>query len=170
MTRRRVWVAVLAMSALAMGAAGAQGHPLHEPPDSGDVTIYDPVQAWAGESTGSAVQLAHHLYEAQVYDECDPPFCDAFALKVGPGAKKLEIKVADPGGWTEVQIRDESGAEVFYSTGDADVPTVWRVKNPKAGTYMIEVLTDALAPAPAGDPSYEAVAKLDDGVATPLPE
>lgn len=160
----------LAAAVLAVAAPAASAHPLHEAPQTGEVTIHEPFTQWTGEAAGSVVQLAHHLYEAQLVDECDSRFCDEFLLTVGPGAKKLEIGVEDPGGYTEVQIRDEAGNEVFFSTGDADVATVWRKKNPPAGKYLVEVLTDALAPAPAGDASYEAYAKLDDGIATPLPD
>lgn len=172
MTSSRLRAATAAGAALLAAAAVsavADAHPLHPAPDAGEVTIYEPRYAWTGEAAGSAVQLAHHLAEEQLVDECDPRFCDDFALTVGPGARKLEVTVEDAGGYTEVQVRDKDGKEVFFSTGTADAPTVWRTSRPVPGTYIVEVLTDALAPAPAGDASYTATAELDDGIATPRP-
>jgi len=139
-------------------------------PETGSVDIHDqPRIEWTGNAAGSAVNLAHFFLESQVVDDCEAPLCDAFTLTVGPDAKKLEVSAENSYGYVEMQVRDSSGAEVFYSVGDADQPTTWSKTKPKAGTYTVEVITSALARS-VDDDAYFAFAQVNGGVATPRPE
>lgn len=136
-------------------------------PEQGTLTKYEPTVTWAGEATGSAVQFAHFFYGAQLVDDCAAPLCDSFTLKV-EDAGSLEIGAEDASGYTEVQVKDAEGNELFWSGGEDAVPTVFYT-DVEPGTYTVEVLTDALAPE-VDDGSYTAYAKLNDGVAEPRPE
>lgn len=153
---------VLATATAALLALPAQA----ATPEQGKLTIYEPSITWTGEAMGSALQYANYFYGAQVVDDCEAPFCDVFTLTLEqPGL--LEIGAEDATGYTEMQVKDAKGNELFWSAGDADVPTVFTT-DAEAGTYTVEVLTDALAPE-VNDASYTAYAKLNDGVAEPRP-
>jgi hypothetical protein len=150
---------LLSSLALALPAAAAT-------PEQGKLTRFEPSITWAGESTGSLVQYAHFFRGAQVVDECVAPLCDSFTLTV-EDAGFLEIGAEDASGYTEMQVKDAEGNELFWSEGEDGVPTVFAT-DAEPGTYTVEVLTDALAPE-VDDSSYTAYAKLNDGIAEPRP-
>lgn len=132
-------------------------------PSSGTVDSQNTLVEFTGESTGTAVQYAHFFLGSQLVEDCVAPLCDSFTVTVGEDGKRLVISAED-NGYTEMQIRDAAGNEVFYSTGEADGPTVFSKTNPKKGTvYTVEILTDALAPE-VDDGSYFASAAF-----TPVP-
>jgi hypothetical protein len=144
----------IAAAALAVGAPAASA----ATPADGTLTLDEPELRWSGEAMGSAIQYLHYFQGEQVIDDCAAPFCDTFTLTLAdPG--NLEISVEDASGYTEVQIKDEEGNELFWSGGDDGVPTTYVEYEAEPGTYTVEVLTDALAPAPLDDPSYSATAK-----------
>lgn len=156
-----------ALAALTMmGGAPA----LASEPASGSVDIYKPTLSWTGTAAGSAINLAHFFWGEQIVDDCRSPYCDAFTLTVVDDKQKVEISAIDDEGYgyTEMQIKDASGSEIFWSEGDADVPTVYtNTKMPK-GTYTIEILTDHLAP--VIDPGeYTGSVKMNNGVAVTPP-
>jgi hypothetical protein len=126
-------------------------------PEKGEVSSTTPTIEWTGEAMGTAVQYAHYFAGSQLVDDCAAPLCDSFTLTVGEDGKRLVISAED-NGYTEMQIRDAAGNEVFYSTGEDAAATVFSKSNPKKGTvYTVEVLTDALAPE-VDDASYFASA------------
>lgn len=134
-------------------------------PEKGEITLEKPRVEWSGEAAGTVVQYAHYFRGEQIVDECIAPMCDSFTLTVGPGAESLVISAEDESGYTEMQVKDASGTEVFWSAGDDGVPTVYDVFEPAAGVYTVEVLTDALAPE-LDDPSYSAFAQVFGPVET----
>lgn len=161
--RRRALTLAAATLAVAAPAASAAT------PAEGTLTLENPELTWSGEAMGSAVQYLHYFQGEQVVDECYPTICDSFTLTLAdPG--NLEISVSDPTGYTEVQIKDEEGNELFWSGGDDGTPTTYVEEDAEPGTYTIEVLTDALAPAPLDDPSYEAVARYFEDEEPPAEE
>jgi hypothetical protein len=163
-TRTRVAALAGALLLALPGAAQAAE------PSEGAIDIYDtPEVSWTGNAGGSAINLAHFFLDQQVVDDCVQPFCDVFTLTVGPDAKKLEVGAENTYGYVEMQIRDEAGNEVFYSVGEADVPTVYKKSKPKPGVYTVEIITSAIAPS-VDDDAYFAYANVNDGVKTPRPE
>jgi hypothetical protein len=168
-TRTRVAALAGAVLLALPGAASAAE------PAEGTLDLYDtPRVEWTGETYGGAINninfFGELVNEGQTVDECAEPFCDTFTLTVPEGAKKLKVSAEDAG-YTEVQIKDAAGEVVFYSTGEAEGATVWTKSKPKAGTYTVEVITDAFDPEGiTGDVEYVAFAEINDGVKTPRPE
>ena len=162
----------IALTAAAAFAAAAAPSALAASPAEGTLTLDGPPVEWTGEAMGSAVQYAHFFQGRQVVDECFAPICDSFTLTLAD-AGNLQIDVEDPSGYTEVQIKDAEGNEVFWSEGVEDGPTTYVEYEAQPGTYTIEVLTDALVPAPLDDPSYSAIAQFfedEEPVEEPDPE
>lgn len=154
MTAARLLLTTLAATLVSAAPASAAE------PASGEITLDKPRVEWSGEAAGSLVQFAHYFRGEQIVEDCVAPMCDSFTLTVGPGAESLIISAEDASGYTEMQIRDSSGAELFWSGGDDGVPTVYEEYDPAGGVYTVEILTDALAPGPVDDPSYSAFAEV----------
>lgn len=153
MTSARLALTTLAAT-LVLAAPG-----LAATPDKGEITLEKPRVEWSGEAAGSAVQYAHYFWGEQIVDDCVAPMCDSFTLTVGPGAASLIISAEDESGYTEMQIKDASGTEIFWSAGEDGAPTVYEEIEPAGGVYTVEVLTDALAPE-LDDASYSAFAEV----------
>ena len=151
LSTRSFVIALLGGALLAAPAAAAT-------PESGKLTYDQRKVEWSGEATGTLVQFAHYFYGEQIVEDCVAPMCDAYTLEVGdPGY--LEISAED-NGYTELQVLDAAGNEVFWSGGEADVPTVFQTDVEAPTTFTVEVLTDAIAPDVIDDPSYSAFATL----------
>lgn len=148
----RTLLALLGSAILAAPAGAAT-------PESGKLTHDQRKVEWTGEAMGSALQYAHFFYGGQIVDDCVAPVCDTFTLEVAdPGY--VEISAEDESGYTEVQIKDAAGNEVFWSEGVEDGPTVFGTDVEGPTTFTVEVLTDAIAPAVIDDPSYTAFATV----------
>lgn len=138
-------------------------------PEQGTLDPFDsPMVEWTGEATGTAVQFAHFFYGAQLVDDCVAPLCDSFTLTVTEKDQKVEIGAEDSTGYTEMQIKDAAGNEIFWSEGQESGPTVFKKTKMAAGTYTVEVLTDDLLPG-IDSGEYFAYAKMNDGIAKERP-
>ena len=141
-----------------LGASALAAPALAATPESGKLTLEQREVAWSGEAMGTALQFANFFYGEQIVDDCVAPTCDVFTLTVdAPGYVEI---AAEDNGYTEVQVKDAEGNEVFWSGGETDAATVFATEVEDKATFTVEVLTDALAPAPADDPSYTAYATL----------
>jgi hypothetical protein len=155
-------LAVIAAGAFSPAASAAT-------PAEGTLTLDAPSLEWSGEAMGSVVQFAHFFQGEQIVDECYEQICDSFTVHVkDPGV--LTISAEDETGYTEMQIMNEAGEEIFWSGGEDAVPTVYTEVVDKPVTYTVEVLTDALAPAPVDDPSYRGSATLTEPEDEPVEE
>lgn len=155
----------LAVAGAALTTVAFAGPANAATPETGTLKVTEPTLEWTGESFGSAVQYAHFFYGEQLVDDCVAPNCDTFTLTLADKGK-LEIGAEDATGYTEMQIKDASGTEIFWSEGVESGPTVFKQSNVPAGTYTVEILTDALAPE-LDDGSYSGYAKLNDGKVPP---
>lgn len=159
----RVLTGALAALLLAASPAAAAS------PETGTIDQYDNQRVdWSGEAMGSVLQYGHFFNGGQIVDDCEAPLCDRFELTIADDKQRVEISAEDSTGYTEMQVKDPDGNEIFWDGGDDGMPTTFVATYLKAGTYTVEVLTDALAPG-IDDASYVAYAEMNRGVPNERP-
>lgn len=130
-------IAALTLALLPAGAVAAT-------PESGELSDEKTTLKWNGE----AASYGFSFMPETTIAACEAPFCDTYTFTVPEGLPAgsdvlVRATAYESSGFTDLFVTDPSGERNYSASGSGEPSAEWQFFNPAAGTYTVQVMTNA---------------------------